>query len=114
MRLRLALIYHQIHIHASGYLVKGKGPDRVGRQLHCIQQSDLDEAVGLCAAGWPVLIAFHLQEEKRGEGVRHTRQGAYAGSQVKSELELTKVRVYVYTEKERRGAWKQIAERFGQ
>lgn len=48
----------------SGYLVKSEGPDRVGGQLHCVQQSDLDEAVGLCAPCWPVLITLHLQGEE--------------------------------------------------
>ena len=51
------------------YLVKSEGPDRVGGQLHCVQQSDLNEAVGLCAPGWPVLIALHL-EDKKVEAVR--------------------------------------------
>lgn len=51
------------------YLVKSEGPDRVGGQLHCVKQSDLDQAVGLCATCWPVLIALHLKW-KRGEAVR--------------------------------------------
>lgn len=46
------------------YLVKSKGPDRVGGQLHRVQQSDLDEAVGLCATCWPVLVTLHLQVKR--------------------------------------------------
>lgn len=49
------------------YLVKGEGPDGVGGQLHRVQQSDLDQAVGLCAAGRPVLIALHLRGGEAGK-----------------------------------------------
>lgn len=51
-------------LHMSCYLIEGEGPDRVGGQLHCVQQSDLDQAVGLCAPRRPVLITLHLQEEE--------------------------------------------------
>lgn len=60
---------HYSPLHMPCYLVKSEGPDRVGGQLHCIQQSDLDETVGLCAPCWPVLIALHLQG-RREEAVR--------------------------------------------
>lgn len=42
-----------------------KGAHGVGGQLHCVQQGHLDEAVGLGATGWPVLIALHLQRDSR-------------------------------------------------
>lgn len=42
-----------------------KGAHSVGGQLHCVQQGHLDEAVGLGATGWPVLIALHLQRDSR-------------------------------------------------
>lgn len=48
----------------ASYLVKSKRSDRVGGQLHCVEQSDLDETVRLCATRGPVLIALHLQRRK--------------------------------------------------
>lgn len=48
------------------YLVQGKGPDGVGRQLDCVQQRDLDHPVGFRTPARPVLVTLHLQggEEK--------------------------------------------------
>lgn len=40
-----------------------EGAHSVRGQLHCVQQSDLNEAVGLSATDWPVLIALHLQKD---------------------------------------------------
>lgn len=48
------------------YLVESEGPDGIGCQFHCVQQSDLDEAVGLGAARRPVLVALHLRGEDEG------------------------------------------------
>lgn len=50
------------------YLVESEGPDGIGCQFHCVQQSDLDEAVGLCAARGPVLVALYLRGTKGGGG----------------------------------------------
>lgn len=50
------------------YLVESEGPDGIGCQLHCVQQSDLDEAVGLGAARRPVLVALHLRGGSGGRG----------------------------------------------
>lgn len=48
------------------YLVQGKGPDGVGRQLDCVQQRDLDHPIGFRTPARPVLVTLHLQggEEK--------------------------------------------------
>lgn len=59
--------------HGTGpYLVECKGAHSVGGQLHRVQQSHLNEAVGFSATDWPVLIALHLQRDKPGtcKGVR--------------------------------------------
>lgn len=42
------------------YLVECKGAHSICGQLHCVQQGHLNEAVGLGATGWPVLITLHL------------------------------------------------------
>lgn len=65
------------------YLVESEGPDGIGCQLHCVQQSDLDEAVGLGAARRPVLVALHLRGRKRGEG---RRRGEAEGSRCDKRL----------------------------
>lgn len=57
---------HYAPLHTPRYLVQSEGPDGVGGQLHRVQQSDLDEAVGLRAPRWPVLIALHLQGKREG------------------------------------------------
>ena len=51
---------------AGPYLVECKGAYGVCGQLHCVQQGHLNEAVGLGAPGWPVLVALHLQGDKWG------------------------------------------------
>lgn len=43
-----------------------EGAHSVRGQLHCVQQSDLNEAVGFSATDWPVLVALHLQGNKQG------------------------------------------------
>lgn len=48
----------------ASHLVKSKGSDGVGGQLHCVQQSDLDETVRLGAARGPVLITLDLQRRE--------------------------------------------------
>lgn len=50
---------------AAPYLVECEGAHSVRGELHRVQQSDLNEAVGLSATDWPVLIALHLQKDKR-------------------------------------------------
>lgn len=47
-----------------------EGAHSVGGQLHRVQQGHLDEAVGLGATSWPVLITFHLQRDSRGGQAR--------------------------------------------
>lgn len=64
--------YHDSPLHTSCYLVKSKGPDGVGSQLHCVQQSDLDEAKSLCAPCRPVLITLDLQ--RREDAVRDVKR----------------------------------------
>lgn len=44
------------------YLMQGKGADTERGELHCVQESDLDHPVCLCAATWPVLVTLYLQE----------------------------------------------------
>lgn len=51
---------------AVPYLVQGKGPDRVGRQLDRVQQRHLDHPVGFGATAWPVLVALHLRGRRDG------------------------------------------------
>lgn len=51
------------------YLVKSEGPHGVCGQLHCVQQSDLDQSVGLGATCGPVLITLHLTREKKTKAV---------------------------------------------
>lgn len=48
----------------AAYFKKGKCPDAVRRQLHCIQQSHLDEAVSLGPSRWPVLVTFDLERRQ--------------------------------------------------
>lgn len=43
-----------------------EGAHSICGQLHCVQQGHLNEAVGLSATGWPVLITLHLQRDKQG------------------------------------------------
>lgn len=50
---------------AGPYLVEREGAHSVRGQLHCVQQSGLNEAVGLSATDWPVLIALHLQKDRQ-------------------------------------------------
>lgn len=57
---------------AEPYLVECKGSHSICSQLHRVQQGHLNEAIGLRATGWPVLITLHLQKDKEGgmhEGV---------------------------------------------
>lgn len=49
--LKNSLIFH---------LMQGKGANTESGELHCVQQCDLDHAVGLCAATRPVLITLYL------------------------------------------------------
>lgn len=44
----------------SSYFKKCKCPDTVCSQFHCVQQCHLDEAIGFCPSGGPVLVTFHL------------------------------------------------------
>lgn len=55
-----------------------EGAHSVRGQLHCVQQSDLNEAVGLSATDWPVLIALHLQKDRqdRVQGCLETSKGS--------------------------------------
>lgn len=101
------------------YLVKSEGPDRVGGQLHRVKQSDLDQAVGLCATCWPVLIALHLKW-KRGEAVRDEEKVEYFFAKIlvkekrKKRADVTSSACVEGTKKKKRrgrGVLKQISER---
>lgn len=92
--------------HMSCYLVKSEGPDRIGGQLHCVQQSDLDEAVGLCAPCRPVLITLHLhgEEGRRCERCRAVCICLYTFLWRKRERESwLGVRVLVYRRQKKGG-----------
>lgn len=103
------------------YLVKSEGPDRVGGQLHCVKQSDLDQAVGLCATCWPVLIALHLKW-KRGEAVRDEEVEYFFAKILvkekrKKRADVTLSACVEGTKKKKRrgrGVLKQISERIRQ
>lgn len=71
-----------------------KGAHSVRGKFHGVQQSHLNEAIGLSATDWPVLIALYLQKDKQdrvqecwevckgSEGHRGRGPGAEAGWKV--------------------------------
>lgn len=50
------------------YLMEGKGAHGVCGQLHSVHQGHLNEAIGLSATDWPILITLHLEGDGQDRG----------------------------------------------
>lgn len=93
----------------ASYLVKSKRSDRVGGQLHCVQQSDLDETVRLRATRGPVLITLHLHRRKE-DALRGVRWFVYVRTSLARDLCVC---VCVHVNQEMKSAGTYPCESFG-
>lgn len=51
-----------------------EGAHGICSQFHSVHQGHLNEAIGLSAAGWPILITLHLEGGRAGQGAGYRRQ----------------------------------------